>query len=109
MNNQSPAGDSQHDKAIADYKFFAQLQALAYVEKIILFGSRARGDYRPHSDIDLAIECSKATPQEWDKICIIIEEADTLLKIDCVRRDGLRVMESLNQAIQREGVCLYER
>jgi len=36
-------------------KFYTQLTALAFVDKIILYGSRARGDFQPRSDIDLAV------------------------------------------------------
>ncbi|HEV2916259.1 MAG TPA: nucleotidyltransferase domain-containing protein [Candidatus Babeliales bacterium] len=42
---------------IHGYQFFKKLIALPYIEKIILYGSRARGDTRDRSDIDLAIEC----------------------------------------------------
>jgi predicted nucleotidyltransferase len=34
------------------------------VERIILFGSRARGDYDERSDIDLGIACPGASPGE---------------------------------------------
>ncbi|MGV1023825.1 nucleotidyltransferase domain-containing protein [Clostridium perfringens] len=30
-----------------------------YIEKVILFGSRAKGNYKYNSDIDLAILCDK--------------------------------------------------
>jgi predicted nucleotidyltransferase len=40
---------------INSYNFFQQLARAHNVEKIILFGSRARGDNRPRSDLDLAI------------------------------------------------------
>ena len=32
-----------------------QLAAQYDIQRVLLFGSRARGDYRPRSDIDLAI------------------------------------------------------
>lgn len=68
---------------VKDYKFFQKLEALPFVEKIWLYGSRARNDARDRSDIDLAIECPHATFWDWQKALDIIEDADTLLKIDC--------------------------
>jgi nucleotidyltransferase substrate binding protein (TIGR01987 family) len=67
------------------YKFIEQLKALSFVDEIWLFGSRARGDNQERSDIDLAIVCPAASDTDWLKVVNIIENADTLLKIDCVR------------------------
>ena len=47
------------------YDFIKKLKALPFVERIILFGSRARGDNLPRADIDLAIDCQNIN----DKIC----------------------------------------
>ena len=55
------------------------------MDEVWLFGSRARGDNHMRSDIDLAILCEHATESDWLKIVDIINKADTLLKIDCVR------------------------
>lgn len=37
------------------YARLAELAAQYGAQKLVLFGSRARGDHRPSSDIDLAI------------------------------------------------------
>ena len=79
------------------------------IEKIILFGSRARGDHRPKSDIDFAFVCPKATEEEWLKIVDFIENADTLLKIDCVRFDTLALTSLLRKNILEDGEVLYEK
>ena len=78
------------------------------VEKIILFGSRARGDERERSDIDLAVVAPELTQGEWSELWTYVdEEAPTLLKIDLVlwREASGQIQES----IAREGVILYER
>ncbi|HUX78300.1 MAG TPA: HI0074 family nucleotidyltransferase substrate-binding subunit [Alphaproteobacteria bacterium] len=74
---------------ITNYNFFQKLENLPFVEKIWLYGSRARGDFKDRSDIDIAIECPQATILDWYKVVDIIEDADTLLKIDCVRWEEL--------------------
>jgi uncharacterized protein len=89
--------------------FYTQLTALAFVDKIILYGSRARGDFQPRSDIDLAVRCPHASIQDWQHVLNIIDEADTLLTIDCVQYDTLALNNPLKQAIDRDGVMLYEK
>ncbi|MDC0344934.1 nucleotidyltransferase domain-containing protein [Alphaproteobacteria bacterium] len=71
-------------KPIQEFKFFQELCSLEGLDKIWLFGSRARGDYGERSDIDLAIKLSKDNPKQRLFISNIIEEADTLLKIDII-------------------------
>lgn len=89
------------NKDITDYKFVKQLKALAFVEEIWLFGSRSRGDNQDRSDIDIAVICPKATDNDWLLVLGIIEEADTLLKIDCVRFDTLQEDDPLKSNILR--------
>lgn len=74
------------------------------VEKVILFGSRARGDNKERSDIDLAIEGGNATlfAVEAD------EKIQTLLMFDIVDLGGF-VQDELRQSIEREGKVIYEK
>ena len=50
------------------------------VKKVILFGSRARGDYQRASDIDLAVEGGRIT----DFILDVKDTTSTLLNFDIV-------------------------
>lgn len=74
------------------------------VDKLILFGSRARGDFKRKSDIDLAFSGGKAS----EFILSVIEDAGTLLDFDVVNLDG-PVQKELMESIQREGMILYEK
>ena len=94
---------------IKQYKFFHELTGLAYVDRIILYGSRARNTNQEKSDIDLAIFCPKATDGQWYTLLEIIEEADTLFGIDCVRLDVLPEDDILKQQITTEGKILWSR
>lgn len=96
-------------KEISQMKFVQQLSELPFVSKIILYGSRARGDHRDRSDIDIAVECHDATREDWLAVVEIVEQADTLLKIDCVQFDTLSKQNPLRQAIEREGKDLFVR
>ena len=77
------------------------------VERIILFGSRARGDNRARSDIDIAVACPRASQREWLDICDAVDDADTLLPVNIVRLDTAG--EPIKGRILREGRVLYER
>ena len=74
------------------------------VKKIILFGSRARGDYHRASDIDLAVEGGRIT----DFILDVKETTSTLLNFDIVDLKETAPGEFL-EAIEKEGVILYEK
>jgi len=91
------------------YTFIERIAALPFVERIMLYGSRARGDARERSDIDLAIAAPNADAREWQAVIDIIEDADTLLGIDCVRLDTLPAGDSLLTNINAGGIVLYRK
>ena len=74
------------------------------IQKVILFGSRARGDYWKVSDIDLAVSGGNIAAFALD----VEEETTTLLKYDVVNLDG-SVQKELLDVIEKEGVMLYEK
>ena len=93
-----------------DYNLLLKdLIRLPFVETIWLFGSRARGDNLPRSDIDLAILCPTASNNEWLKILDIIEDLEILLKIDCHRLDELSDSSPVKDSIIREGIKIYDK
>ena len=79
-----------------------------HVEKVILFGSRARGDEEERSDIDLAVVGPEITRDDWREMRDYIEEtARTLLFIDLLRFET--APSNLKESIIKEGVTLYDR
>lgn len=73
------------------------------LRKVVLFGSRARGDNRERSDIDLAVSGGNIAEFSTG----IDEEIHTLLMFDVVNLDGM-IQPELLQSIEKEGVILYE-
>ncbi|WP_353686784.1 type III-B CRISPR module RAMP protein Cmr1 [Thermodesulfovibrio sp. 3462-1] len=65
-------------------------------KKIILFGSRARGDAHRNADIDIAVESGK-----------FIGGIDIIAPIDIV--DLKKANKELKEKIEREGIIIYER
>ena len=74
------------------------------VDRVVLFGSRARGDFKERSDIDLAFWGGSAT----DFILAVDEETDTLLMFDIVDMSCCRD-EALRESIERDGRTIYEK
>ena len=74
------------------------------IEKIILFGSRARGDFKQASDIDLAVSGGDVARFTAD----IEEKVSTLLFFDIVDL-GASVQQALLDSITQEGKILYEK
>jgi predicted nucleotidyltransferase len=83
----------------------ALLARLPGVARIWLFGSRARGDHQPRSDIDLAIEAPAADAVAWQAILDAVEDAPTLLRIDVMRME--EAPEALRAEILRTGRLLH--
>lgn len=78
------------------------------IEKVVLFGSRARGDNKRTSDIDIAIFPSSKLFKSETAIWFDIEEIDTLLQFDIViiSKD---TNDELIENIKKEGIVLYEK
>lgn len=75
------------------------------ISKIVLFGSRARGDNGSKSDVDIAVfGCNDFSSFSLD----VDDEVQTLLKFDIVNMDE-KVSDELRDAIQRDGVVIYEK
>jgi predicted nucleotidyltransferase len=72
-------------------------------QRIVLFGSRAIGEWKERSDIDIAVSA------ENDSVVLaepIDEEIRTLLRIDLV--DFRNLNESFRQEVLQNGILLYE-
>ena len=74
--------------------------------KIVLFGSRARGDAKPNSDIDIAVDGHFSFRQRR-KLKESADEAGGLYSVDIVFYD--RIEEHLLHNIEQEGKVLYEK
>jgi predicted nucleotidyltransferase len=78
------------------------------VDKAVLYGSRAKGNYKPSSDIDLSLHGAGISFYE---LCAIDAELDDLLlpyTIDLLIFNTLSHVE-LRAHIERVGVIFYQR
>ena len=81
--------------------------AIRAVERILLYGSRARGDAASRSDYDLAVDASDLSEEDWDKIYWMVEDAETLYKIDCGWLQ--KSSDALRDNILRDAKVLFQR
>lgn len=78
------------------------------VEKVILFGSRARGDHLEVSDYDIAIFDEVLSPTQKALINNEVEEIETLKKVDVIFVDK-KLNDKLVENIYKEGIVIYEK
>ena len=90
--------DSEIEKEIV------QLAKEHDLQKVLLFGSRARGTNHERSDIDLAASGKDVVGFSFD----VDEKVRTLLMFDVVNLNR-RISEELKAEIARDGVVIYEK
>ena len=83
------------------YTKLADLAARYGAQRLVLYGSRARGDFQPRSDIDLAVY---AMPEKQRGS--FAEELPTLLKLDIVHISS-NMDPAFLENIEKDGVTLY--
>ena len=87
----------------------AHAKVTPWVDKVVLFGSRARGDHHDRSDYDVAVQCTPEHPEGWAAWALDLKESvPTLGGLDIVLVHA-NMSGSLKQAIQNEGVVIYDR
>lgn len=79
------------------------------VERAVIYGSRARGDYRNNSDIDIALFGDELTFSINTKIFYEIDDLYWVYKIDLVNMNSLKEDDKFKQNIIREGVEIYAK
>lgn len=79
------------------------------MNRVILFGSRARNDTGARSDFDVAVDAPAMTEAEWARFAIELrEKIPTLCGLDLVRLSPVLSAE-LQEKIRKEGVEIYVR
>jgi predicted nucleotidyltransferase len=82
---------------------------ISHVQILVLFGSRARGDYDEHSDWDFAVLCDRDRSHDVLTIYRTLSETYGIPedRIDVVDLD--RTSELIAHHVARDGQLIYER
>ena len=75
--------------------------------KIIIFGSRAKGDNKKHSDFDFAVDCSRPSIQVEREIDEQIEKFSGLYGVDIVYLGS--VDKDFRKIVLKTGRLIYEK
>ncbi len=95
---------------MSDY-VLEEIKAIAIkygIDKLVLFGSRARGDNSPRSDYDIAVFGAQLTVKDRALFSSEIEEINTLKKIDIIFIDD-DIEEALSENIIKEERVIYDK
>lgn len=85
-------------------EFFTQFD---FIDKVMIFGSRAKHNANPKSDIDLCIFSLEMSETEFSKLKFEIDELPILLKIDVVHFENSN--DELKENVLRDGKLFFVR
>jgi type I restriction enzyme S subunit len=78
------------------------------VDKALIFGSRAKGNYRPDSDIDIALKGQDLSTDDIIAISVAFEEKGITHKVDLINYHSIKEPD-LKDHIDRVGIEMYSR
>jgi len=88
------------DKELKD--FFAQY---SFIDKVVIFGSRARLECKEKSDIDICVYSLKMSDEEFRDLRYEIDELPIFYHIDIVHFE--KIDDKLKENILRDGKLFY--
>jgi uncharacterized protein len=86
--------------------FYTIFENINSLDEVILFGSRARGDHKSRSDIDLAIDIKNN--KTYSQLLAAIEESNILLKVDLIDINTIDNPVFLKN-IKKDGIIFWKR
>ena len=103
MNNNFGIYDKTYELILNSFNKFPK------IEKAIIFGSRAMGNYKKGSDIDIAILGEKIDFATTSRLHgLLNEELPIPYFVDVINYNTIKV-EELKQHIMNEGVAIYSK
>lgn len=81
---------------------------ISQIERVILFGSRAKGNYKEGSDIDFALVGKNLNLSTLSRIDCLLDELNLPYSFDIVIFNRIENPE-LIEHIQRAGIIFYEK
>lgn len=84
------------------------LSKYAAIDRAIIYGSRAKGNFREGSDIDLTLDASLLSAQDLSALWLELDESSLPYLIDISKLQDIQNADLLDH-IKRVGIVLYER
>lgn len=79
-----------------------------HVGQAILYGSRAKGTYKPFSDVDITLVGHELTREDLNSILLAIDDLLLPYQVDLSILHKLK-NEALIDHIRRRGIVIYQR
>jgi predicted nucleotidyltransferase len=76
------------------------------VKQAVLYGSRAKGTYKPYSDVDIALIGGELLQKDVKELLSIINDTNFPYQVDLVLFHSLKNQDLIDH-IQRVGVVIY--
>lgn len=76
------------------------------IEKVLIFGSRAKGTHKPYSDIDLAVVAPNMDDREFSRLWNELDALELVFKLDVLHWDKLG-QQKLKDSIMTHGRYFY--
>ena len=78
------------------------------IERVVLYGSRAKGNYKPFSDVDITLEGDELTHTDLSRLSLAIDDLLLPYQFDISIFHTLK-NEALIDHIRRMGITIYEK
>lgn len=78
------------------------------IERVILYGSRAKGNYKPFSDVDITLVGDELTHEDLNRIILAIDDLLLPYQFDISIFHQLK-NDTLIDHINRRGIVIYEK
>lgn len=80
----------------------------SHIGQAILYGSRAKGTYKPFSDVDITLVGHELTREDLNSILLAIDDLLLPYQVDLSILHKLK-NEALIDHIRRRGIVIYQR
>lgn len=94
----------QLEKQVAD-RLKAFFEPFDFIDKVVIFGSRAKHNANPKSDIDLCIYSLEMSDAQFSKLKLSLDELPILYKIDIVHFE--KSNEALRANVAKDGKLFF--
>lgn len=78
-----------------------------FIDKVVIFGSRAKHTANPKSDIDLCIYSLEMSDEQFSKLRFELDDLPILYKLDIVHFE--KVNKELQDNVEKDGKLLFQR
>ena len=78
------------------------------ISRVVLYGSRAKGNYKPFSDLDITLVGDELTQEDLNRVILAIDDLLLPYQFDISLFHTLKNAELIDH-INRRGIVIYER